>query len=202
MLLFEPEQRSHEWWQMKVGKVGGTRFSQIISTRKNRLVYDILNEMLSGEVVFDDYVSDDMQYGIDNEPVALELYTEFTGIKTLSTGAILSESNPIHIASPDGYSADKKIVQEVKCTMNGAIHLQRFFDGVESNYIPQCINYFAVAPEIEEVHFISYCGGREERPMHYKVLKRENYIKKIELGIKNLEILSKAVQSKFEEYTF
>jgi hypothetical protein len=200
--IFEHPQMSDEWWHLKVGKISGTRFGQLISTRKNRLVYEMMDEVLSGACKMDDYISDDMQYGIDNEDVAIELYEMQTGIKIERVGAILSATHEIHMASPDGLSPDHSVVLEVKCTTNGDIHLERYFEGVDTKYIPQCANYFAVSPEIKEVHFISYCGYRPERPMFFKVLKRSDYQLQIDKGLKEIPIIQAELTEKLEQYRF
>jgi len=202
MNIFHHPQKSHEWWQLKVGRIGGTRFGKVLSNRKNRLVYELMNERLNGTQMIDDFVSDDMQYGIDNEDTAIELYQKETGLKIDRVGAIISDLSGWHIASVDGITKDRTIAQEVKCTMNGDIHLQRFFDGVESNYLSQCINNFAVSEEIKEVHFISYCGYRPERPMFYKVLKREDYSKQIKTGLEKVDSILIEVDEKLEQYSF
>lgn len=184
------EQRSQEWYDLRKGKIGGTRFGQVISGRKNRLVYDLLNETLSEAIYPDDYISEEMQFGIDNEDDALELYSQRTGIKVIRVGAILSDFSGIHLASPDGLSEDHKIVQEVKCTEDGGIHIQRFFEGTETSYIPQIANYFAVSDEVERVDWISYCPSRPERPIIIRQFYRESFVDMIKSGrskIKQIE---------------
>jgi hypothetical protein len=202
MKLFKPAQLSPEWWDLKVGKISGTRFGQVISKNKNRLVYEMMNEIISGQCDMSIFVTDDMQYGIDNESLALELYSEQSGIKVERVGAILSDFFDIHIASPDGVNVAAGIAHEVKCTRHGEIHLERYFEGVDSKYLPQCINYFVVSPEIKEVHFISYCGLRPEKPVFWKVLKREDYLPQIKSGFAMIPEIEAELNEKLEQYKF
>jgi len=202
MKIFKPAQLSPEWWDLKVGKISGTRFGQVLSKKKNRLVYELMNEIIAGQCDMSIFVDDNMQYGIDNEQIALDLYTEQSGIKVEKVGAILSDFFESHIASADGVNCENGIVQEVKCTQNGAIHLERFFEGVDSSYLPQCINYFAVSKEVKEVHFISYCGYRTEKPMFWKVLKREDFQDKIKLGLATIPEIEIELKEKIEQYSF
>ena len=176
------DQLSPEWFALKKGKIGGTRFGQVISGKKNRLIYDLLNERLSEFLFPDDYISEDMQFGIDNEADALKCYTHQTGIKVISVGALISDHSNIHIASPDGVSENFKIVQEVKSTQDGGIHIQRFFEGPETSYLPQIKNYFAVDDHVEEVHWISYCPSRPERPLVIKYFTRSQFKDDIDKG--------------------
>jgi hypothetical protein len=170
------EQLSKEWFDLCVGSIGGTRFGQVISDRENRLVYDLLDEVLNGYVEPDDYVSDDMLFGTENEPIARQLYSEQTGIVFHEVGMIHSDRSAIHHASPDGLSDDGQVL-EIKCTQTGAIHIQRFDRGPESSYLPQVINYFAVSDEVQRVHWVSYCSDRPERPIVAYIFTRETEVK-------------------------
>jgi len=178
------EQLSKEWFDLVCGSIGGTRFGQVISDRENRLVYDLLNEQLDGYVEPDDYVSDDMLFGQEQEPVARQLYSEQTGIVFNQVGVIQSERSAIHHASPDGLSDDCQVL-EVKCTQTGAIHLQRFDKGPESSHIGQIINYFAVSDEVQRVHWVSYCPSRPERPIVVYIYTRATEVK---IGRKTMTI--------------
>jgi len=158
------KQLSNEWFDLKVGKVSGTRFGQLISGRKNRLKYDLINEKLDGYILQDDWTSEDMLFGLHNEALALDEYERQYDVKITRGGVILSDFSKIHMASPDGVGGGD-IVYEVKCTMNGAIHIQRFIEGVETAHIPQIINYFAVSDSIKRVMWMSYCPMRTEKPL-------------------------------------
>ena len=202
MKIVNIEQRSKEWFELKVGKISGTRFGQVISGRKNGLVFEMLNEILDGYIEPTEFISDDMQYGIDNEDKALELYSIKTGVKVKKVGAIVSDLFDIHMASPDGISECETIIQEVKCTMSGKTQLERYFNGVDTKYLPQCINYFAIDSKIKEVHFISYCGYRSECELVIKILKREDYQKEIELGIKTIPLIAIDLENKKKQILF
>ena len=167
-------QLSPEWWALKVGKVSGTRYGQVISGRKNNLVYELINENLNGYIEQDDFVSDDMLFGKENESIALDLYEQKSGIKFTRGGVIFSDINPIHIASPDGINIESGIVAEVKCTQHGHRQIKRFFEGPEPDYPPQIKNYFAVSNDVKEVHWISYCPYRPERQLVIHIYRRND----------------------------
>jgi len=171
------EQLSKEWFDLCAGSIGGTRFGSVMSGRKNRLIYDLINEQLDGYLEPDEYVSDDMLFGTENEPIARQLYSELSGIDFKQVGMIQSEQSAIHHASPDGLCEATGDVLEIKCTQNGAIHLQRFAEGVESSYMPQIVNYFTVSDEVKRVHWVSYCPSRPERPLIYFTFTRESIVK-------------------------
>jgi hypothetical protein len=181
MKILTMPQRSPEWHAARVGSIGGTSFGQVISGKKNRLIYNLINEKLNGYATEDDYISDDMQFGIDNEPIARELYIEKSGINFREVGMIKSDYSNIHHASPDGLSDDNSIVLEIKATDDGAIQLQRYFEGLDSTLIPQVINYFAVSDEIKEVHWLSFCPYRDERPLVPYIFTRKTVIDTIKV---------------------
>jgi len=188
MKYIDIEQRSEEWFDFKVGKISGTRFGQLASDRDNKLPFALANEVLNGYITPDDYTSDEMQFGIDNEDIALDKYEALSGLKFMRGGVMLSDENDNHMASPDGITSDFKIVAEIKCTMNGETQIERFINGVPKQYIPQICNYFAVAPQLHEVHFVSYCPFRPERELVTHVITRDFIISKKEFKTKPDEI--------------
>ena len=201
MKVLTCSQLSPEWWDAKVGSIGGTRYGQVVSTKKNRLIYNLINERLNGHCMQDDYTNDNIEFGNDNEPIARELYIEQSGIDFKQVGMIKSDYSPFHHASPDGLS-DSGIVLEIKSTPNGEIHVQRFFEGVESSYMPQILNYFAVSDEVKEVHWLSYCPYREERPLIVYIFKAEHYQDKIKDARTKIAAIEIEIDRKIQEFTF
>jgi predicted phage-related endonuclease len=190
MKYLQIQQRSKDWFDLKVGKVSGTRFAQIISERDNKLPFELANEILDGYITPEDYTNEEIQFGIDNEEIAISKYESFSGIKFLRGGVMLSDENDNHMASPDGITLDFDIVAEIKCTIHGATQIERFFSGIPKNYIPQICNYFAVHPKLKEVHFISYCPYRPERELVVHVVTRDYVVSKKEYKTKPDEILT------------
>ena len=176
------KQLSPEWWEIKAGKISGTRYGQVISGRKNNLVYELINENLSGYIEQDDFITEDMQFGKDNESIALDLYEAKSGIKFIRGGVIFSDYSRIHMASPDGINLELGIVCEIKCTQHGDKQIKRFFEGPEPEYPPQIKNYFAQSNDVKEVHWVSYCPYRPERPLVIHIYKRSDisYYEKVE----------------------
>jgi hypothetical protein len=185
------EQGSPEWWAAKKNKISGTRFGQLISGRKNRLEYELANEYLMDVLLPDpdEWTSEEMQFGIDNEPIAVQKYLVKAGLDHLpryKPGLIVSDFHPDwHCASPD-YVVELPdsaglIVIEVKCTMNGAIHMQRHVEGPESSYMPQIKNYFAVSDDVKEVHWVSYCPDRPERELVVRDFNRTEFAGQVQI---------------------
>lgn len=176
MSYLKIEQNTPEWWAYKVGKISGTRFGQLISNRENTLIEELADEIMNGYCEVSDYEDEDIIFGKENESIAIDLYEEKTGFKFERGGVLQSDTCKMHIASPDAVNYESGIVVEVKCTRHGKTHLKRFLNGIESSYKPQVINYFAVDSKIQEVHFVSYCPYRPERPLVVYVIKRDTQI--------------------------
>jgi hypothetical protein len=159
-------QLSPEWWDYKVAKVGGRRFGQVISGRKNRLKYELLDEKIKGYIEQDEYESEEMTFGKDQEPIARAEIIRTTGIEFGECGVIVSDFNPkIHMHSPDGLNHKHGIVLEIKSTSDGSIHIQRFFEGPESAHIPQIINPFVCSDDVKEVWWYSWNPFVQIRPL-------------------------------------
>ena len=170
------EQRSPEWWQIKVGKVSGTRFGQLISSRENSLYEELVNELLDGYCEQSEYESEDMIFGTENESVAIDAYEQMTGLKFARGGVILSDFSSLHMASPDGIIEKDGIVLEIKCTQHGKTQIKRFLNGIDTAYRAQIINYFATSDDIKEVHWVSFCPFRPERPIISIIITRDTII--------------------------
>lgn len=180
MKILTMQQRSEEWFQYKAGKIGGTRFGEVISTRKNMLKYRLLDELDKGYIDQSEYESEEMLFGNDQEPIARAEIIKTTGIQFDNGGIIVSDFFPeIHMHSTDGLFDN--IVLEIKTTSNGALHRQRFFEGPESKHMGQIINPFVCSDHIKEVWWYSWCPSVEIRPLVKHVFTRESVIDTIKV---------------------
>jgi hypothetical protein len=163
----------------------------------------LLNERMSPWLdMEEEYVSDDILFGRDNEPVAREKYIKQSGIQFDEVGAILSDYSGIHLASPDGLNIDSSIVLEIKCTQNGAKHLKRFFHGVDNEYLPQIKNYFAVSDKVKQVHWVSYCPDRPERPIVPIVIDRSEYELFLSPWRDRIVAIENQIEQMYNEFNF
>ena len=150
-------QGSPEWFALKAAKVGGTRLGQATSSRKNRLIYELLAEKIDGYSIQSDYESEEMLFGKEQEPIAREAIIEATGIDFVEVGCIVSDTLPnVSLASPDGLNEQMGIVLEIKTTISKPIQLQRYFEGPESDKFSQIINYFVVSDDVKAVWWYSW----------------------------------------------
>jgi len=121
MIIINCEQRSELWHESRCGRITGTRFKSLVAgestTTYKDLVTNIACEIITGKQE-ENYVSADMEKGIELEPVARNLYEELFGIKVAQIGFIIpDEDTPYHEwvgISPDGILPDNGIL-EIKC---------------------------------------------------------------------------------------
>lgn len=115
-------QGTGQWFNDRTGKLTASRMGAAMAFNKNgtesaerkKLKIEILAERLTGNIV-PKYVTHEMQHGIDQEPVAKEMFTARTGWEVTDLGFI---DHP-HIdncgASPDGLVRAQTALIEVKC---------------------------------------------------------------------------------------
>jgi hypothetical protein len=202
MRIWKGEQRTDSWLMLKKGRIGGTRFGQVISGKKNSLVYELVNERLSEYPIDDTFVSEAMIFGNENEKYAVKAYSKISKIRFKSVGAILSDYSDIHLASPDGLNRKRGIVIEVKCTQNGSVQIKRHIEGIDKDHIPQIINYFTVSDDVKEVHWVSFCPFRQERPVVFRIIRREDYALEIEAGRNKIIEIEKMVNETEQLFKF
>lgn len=121
------EQRSSEWFQAKIGKIGASRVVDICkgtrgsytAARKN-LMAELICQILTGEYP-ETFTSAAMQWGVEWEPVARSAYEAKTGRDVNEVGFIDHPTITGLGASPDGLCIDRGI--EIKCP-NTATHIE------------------------------------------------------------------------------
>lgn len=122
------EQRSGEWFALRLGKPSGSRMGDLMAktksgpaaSRKNYMM-ELLCQRLTGsqEELF---VTAAMQRGTDLEPVARSAYEVETDLMVVETGVWSHPKISNLIASPDGLVGDDGLL-EIKCP-NTAQHVE------------------------------------------------------------------------------
>ena len=137
------DQGTSEWLQARCGCVTASRVKDVVAKLKNgkesaaRHTYkmDLLQEVLTGRAT-EKYVSREMDFGTENEPLARTCYELERGIDVQRVGYVRHSSIPRAGASPDGLVGDDGLV-EFKVP-NTTTHLEYLIEGVvPEDYIPQ-----------------------------------------------------------------
>lgn len=114
------EQRSEEWWAIRLGKVTASKVADVVAknktgyaaSRKNYMAQLVI-ERLTG-IVAEGFTNASMQHGIDTEPEARFAYETQNDVIVEEVGFVLHPSIPQSGASPDGFVDETGLV-EIKC---------------------------------------------------------------------------------------
>lgn len=164
MIIHNCDQGSHEWHQIRIGKITGTRLKKMLAKDNLSLLDELIAEEETGLTDDDDFVSEEMQRGIDLEPLAIQEYSNITGHEVDHPCLIQSSEWPILMMSPDGYIGTTGAV-EIKCpkTKN---HIKYIRQGkIPNEYKEQIWCYFMVNPELQWLDFVSYDPRLTKKPI-------------------------------------
>lgn len=132
LLELGPPNNSPEWFAARLGKVTGGNFHRFMAKGNDwqpgayTYALEVAHEIITGQqkVSFD---NEDMAWGRQHEPAAIELYQERT-FNTVQPGRFVQKPGTIIGGSPDGFVGDDGII-EVKCPASGTRHLATVLDG-------------------------------------------------------------------------
>lgn len=173
MITHNVEQGSYEWHQLRLGKITSTRLKKVLSKDNLSLVDELIAEEETGLSDDDGFVSEEMQRGIDLEPLAIQEYESITGNTVTRYGFLQSEELPILCQSPDGYVGTEGAV-EVKCPKTKT-HIKYIRQGkIPNDYKEQVWCYFMVNPDLQWLDFISYDPRLTKKPIWVLRVNRED----------------------------
>jgi len=139
-------QGSPAWHNARLGKITCSRFKDILTQPRSKAdreagnlsvtakmyMMDVVAEILTGQSQ-EAPTTKAMQWGLDNEPAARQLYAERTGHDVRQVGFYEHPSEPRFGGSPDGLIDMPGMPGggvEIKCPFNTAIHLGYILGGV------------------------------------------------------------------------
>lgn len=136
------EQGTEEWYEVRRGKVTGSRVADVIARTKSgysasraNYMAQLLVERLTG-VVQDIPKTDAMRWGSETEPQARERYEAHTGVSVQQVGFVEHPTIANAGASPDGLVGAHGLV-EIKCP-NTATHIETLLSQrIPAKYITQ-----------------------------------------------------------------
>lgn len=137
------EQRTDEWFTARLGKVTGSRIHDVMakgrgnapSVTRNEYMCQLAGERITGETM-PNYVSADMQWGIDTEPQAKAAY-EFSRDVTIEELAFANHHSIKKAgASPDGLIGKDGLI-EIKCPKTSTHIATLRGKSIDGKYIKQ-----------------------------------------------------------------
>jgi putative phage-type endonuclease len=172
MIIHNCDQGSHEWHQIRIGKITGTRLKKMLAKDNLSLLDELIAEEETGLTDDDDFVSEEMQRGIDLEPLAIQEYSNITGHEVDHPCLIQSSEWPILMMSPDGYIGTNGAV-EIKCPKTKT-HIKYIRQGkIPNDYKEQIWCYFMVNPDLQWLDFVSYDPRLTKKPIWILHITRE-----------------------------
>ena len=136
------DQRTHEWFAARLGKVTASRVADVIAktktgpsaSRENYATQLVLERLTNKQA--ESYTNSAMQWGTETEPMARQAYELKRGLFVNETGFVDHPTIEMCGASPDGLVGADGLI-EIKCP-NSATHMETILtQKVPAKYIPQ-----------------------------------------------------------------
>lgn len=179
MIIHDCTQGSFEWHQLRLGKITGSRLKKMMAKDNLSLIDELIAEEQVGIADDDEFVSDEMQRGIDMEPLAIQEYCNITGYTVDHPCFLQSEDWPILCQSPDGYIGTTGAV-EVKCPKTKT-HVKYIRMGkIPNEYKEQVWSYFLVNPDLQWLDFVSYDPRLTVKPIWIHRVTREELAEELD----------------------
>ena len=182
------EQRTEEWFNIRLGRVTASRVHDVLATtktgystsRKNYMMELMVERMTKAKQ--ESYTNSYMQHGIDNEPIARAAYENVISGLVHEVGFVMHPAIPMFGCSPDGL-VEKDGLVEIKCP-NTAQHVDTILYGFPARYQSQVQAQMACTERLW-CDFVSY---DPRMPKHMRMVrirvKRDNqYIEDMENSI-------------------
>lgn len=199
MKVFDVEQRSPEWLELKRGKVSGTRLKEMFSSTWLSLIDELIAEIYGTGTPKEFHINEEMQRGIDYEPIAKQAYQQATFTTEIyEAGFCVSDKYDWLGLSPDGFIGFNGAI-EIKCP-NTKTHVKYIRQNkIPSEYFYQVLCYFTVNEDLQWLDFVSYDDRFPEKEIWIKRVTRielQDDLDKVEL---KLSTFWETLNSKFNE---
>jgi putative phage-type endonuclease len=189
------EQRSDEWFAQRLGKFTASTFGDCMSSGRSKdskftltgqsLIREKITEIMTGERKR--ISGDALEWGTNNEPIAIELYEKVAGVKVKEAPfVILKGYEKWAGGSPDGFIENTKGIIEVKCPFISVNHVEALIENkipakAFSKYYTQ-IQFNILCTGLEFCDFISFDPRMIEdknKLCVVRIPRNEEYIVKI-----------------------
>ena len=163
-IIRDIEQGTPEWMTLRVGSVGASSLSKIItstgkrSTQRQLYLYTLAGEILTGKKA-ESYSNKYMTDGIDNEPQSRMEFQLATMKQVEEVALIFPEGRPGYHISPDGILIpDEEAGLELKSVIPSTQVKYLLKNELPTEYVLQCqMSLFVTTWKLW--YFCSYCPG-------------------------------------------
>jgi len=190
------EQRSEDWKKERYGKFSASEIYKLLGikalgeTGKGYAIEKAIEELF-GEME-ENYVSFDMQNGIDTEPLAFAKFKELKGLEFLEVSNCSFFKLGEHAgASPDGLVSNNSVL-EIKCPKSTTFFKLVATNEIDAKYYAQ-MQMQMLCTGSEKAYFFNYLIHEGTEYYHEIIVERdEDMIEKIQ------ERLTQAIEIKTE----
>ena len=196
MKIYNFEQRTEDWYNIRKGKMTASNADTIIANGKGleTYIYNLMAEYYSSAEK-ENYINADMQRGIDLEPEARLEFEFYTDLDVQEVGFI--EYNEFIGVSPDGLIGDDGLI-EIKCP-NDSIYFKLLLnDNIKPEYIAQMQMQMYVTDR-QYCYFVSYNPNFEKSLYIKKINRDEEMIDKLKKGLERGTELIKEIKKNFRK---
>lgn len=205
MIVHNVDQGTEQWLQLRCGKITGTRFKRLFSTKWLELLDLVVSEKLTGNLNESDYVSEDMQRGKDYEPLAAHKYSQHTGTTLYTAGFIQHPSIEFIGMSPD------RLIINSEATVIGAVEFKcpnpnthvRYIrqNKLPSEHLYQTIYPFFISDKIQYVDFVSFCPEIKQLELFIVRTHRNSVLEYLSDGNKRIDKFQDELKSLYDNIT-
>ena len=190
MKIKNVEQRSKEWFQMRLGVITGSRVGNIFKANNVPFIYDLLAEKLSGDIV-ETPTTAAMMHGVMMEPVALDEYRMRTGADAREIGFVIHDEHEWLAISPDALVFENDVAiggVEIKCPSTKK-HIEYIAGGkVPAQYKHQVMHYFIVIDTLQWMDFVSFDPRISKNFFKFRIHRNDPQIE-MDLEMRKMEYL-------------
>ena len=173
------EQRSAEWYKIRAGKVTASNVSSILGNLNHKKCQDSIDNMALEKAIESvhgmlesDFVSYDMQRGIDMEPSAFKalqhiLAKDFVTLSKVGFAEISEHSG----ASPDGLASDGSNC-EIKCPTAKNFFKLKITNEILPSYYAQMQKQM-LCTNAKKTYFFNYCIHLGVEHSHLIIVERD-----------------------------
>ncbi len=177
LITLNCEQGSEQWHKARMGIPTASQFKRIITTagKPSSQATDYLAELIAEHITGERKeitVTEDMQRGIDLEPVARSAYEFETDNEVIEVGGVFLDESKTIMGSPDGLIKGQKKGLEIKCPQIKT-HIKYCLGGVlPTEYKLQVMGNLWVTG-YDTWDFVSYCPEYTPQPLLLITVKRD-----------------------------
>lgn len=196
MKIYNFEQRTEDWYNIRKGKMTASNAETIIANGKGleTYIYNLMAEYYSSAEK-ENYINADMQRGIDLEPEAKIEFQFYTGLDIKEVGCV--ELNEYILASPDGLIGDDGLI-EIKCPNDSIYFKLLLSNNIKPEYIAQMQMQMYVTDR-QYCYFVSYNPNFEKSLYIKKINRDEEMINKLKKGLERGTQLIKEIKENFRK---